>query len=460
MNIRPVISILMIFLLLQSSFGGLYATGVFLNNSSVAHENIALPDNTSINIGGNASVDVINTANTNHSNFESYPLNCPKWDNYKDKHQCPITNFMDYRDDLQGYVKEYTSVDNNNLQYSKASYENKSGYFSGNPIYDEDMDYRYMTTSELNQAYGCASIAKSRILLPNSLSSTLQATYTMAAYILSAASGVCGILTAVAAVTTGASAGTFTPLLIVCITITSAVTACTIAIGTCATLINYACTDINVDQGKIDSRLILMNSELIYRSNLPQQNLNATTSFTNKTNNTLNSSRNNKTLNNNTTPVNNTTNIKINTILNNIITFTNKTGLKNTLAMNNSTALNNKTVNTNNATNTTNSTNTTELDGNVYGVNDVPPSQESMPSKVTLNRSGTYMDGIYDIDMSNFPEKPTEPHPKWWQFWVWVEYGAKYLGWSFEVMGWGFNHLNSLNSLVDICGHIISDSKS
>ena len=217
----------------------------------------------------------------------------------------------------------------------------------------------------------------------------------------------------------------------------------------------------------------------MYRSSLPQQNSRSLTSLSavviNKTNNTINASKNNESLTNNTTAlnnttavnnttvVNNTTNLNMGTILNNIINFTNISRLNNTMVVNNTTDLNNNTGNTTDISNTTNITNTTNainLDGNVYGVNDVSPSQEPMPGNVTFSRSGTYMDEIYDIDLSNFPQEPQKPHPKWWQFWLWIDYGCKYIGWSFDVLGWGCNHMDSLNKLTSICKHVQLDSKS
>ena len=136
----------------------------------------------------------------------------------------------------------------------------------------------------------------------------------------------------------------------------------------------------------------------------------------------------------------------------------------------NSIALNNTADQVNNTTNatgiedqvnnTTNATNTTNLDKNVYRVNDVLPSSEPIPGDVNLTGSGTYMDGLFDIDMSGVPEEPQKPHPKWYQFWQWIDYGFKYVKWCCDVTGWGFNHLGSMNKLSSICKHIISDSKS
>ena len=267
MNVRPVIGVLMVFLLLQSSFGGFYASGLSSNSSGAIDNNITLQGNTTTNLGNSLSLNFVNVTNTTSSDYEAYPMNCPKWDDYKNKHPSPITNFGDYRDDLEGFVKNFTSTDDYNLQQSKANYENKSGYFSGNPSVS-DLDYRYMTTSELNNAYNSASLAKSRILIPNSLSTSLQATYTIAAVVLGAASGICGICTTVAGVLTATTAGTMSPVLIVCIAVTSIVVATTIAIGTCTGIIATSSSDINVEQSKIDSRMTIMNAELMYRSSI------------------------------------------------------------------------------------------------------------------------------------------------------------------------------------------------
>jgi hypothetical protein len=242
------------FLLLQSSFGGFYASGVSSNSSGVVDNNITILGNTTTNLGNNASLNLVNVTNTTSSNYEVYTMNCPKWDDYKNKHPSPITNFVDYRDDLQIFVKNFISTDDYNIQQSKANYENKSGYFSGNPTVS-DLDYRYMTTSELNKAYNSASFAKSRILIPNSLSTSLQATYTMAAVVLGAASGIC---TTVAGVVTATSAVTLSHVLIVCIAVTSIIVATTIAIGNCTGIIATSSSDINVEPSKIDSRMTIM----------------------------------------------------------------------------------------------------------------------------------------------------------------------------------------------------------
>lgn len=440
MNKRSIIGILMIFLLLQYSFGGLYASGVSINNSGM-NNSIAISNNTTIKIINDTSLNILNSTT---SNYQTYPLNCPNWDSYKNKHLSPITNFVDYRDDLNTYVKSFINTDNYNIQKSKANYENKSGYFSGNPICG-DVDYRYMSTSELNEAHSSASIAKSRIIIANSLSTSLQATYTIAAVVLGAASGICGICTTIAGVLTASTAGAISPILVVFIVITGMVVATTIAIGVCTGVVADASSDINVEQGKIDNRLTIMNAELTYRSTLPQNSKLMATPLVvlNKTNNTQNASENNQTQNNNTTNLNTTTNLNITTNLNSITDFNTTTGFNNTTVPNN----------------TTNTTNTTISEGNVYGVNDVQPSNEPIPSNVSFKRSGTYMDMIYGIDLSSFPQEPSKPHPKWYQFWLWVDYGFKYTAWSFDVVGWGLSHLDSLNNLISICEHIQSDYK-
>lgn len=437
MKVRPIIGILIICLMLQYSISGLCANTVLLNNSQGVNNSVTVSENTTVNkLNATAKTTVNNTTvNNTTSNYIAYPLNCPKWDDYKDEYPSPITNFWNYWKDLEGYVKNYNSIDDQNIQVSKANYENNTGYFSGNPI-GGDIDYRYMPTSELNKAYSSASLAKSRISIPNSLSTSLQSTYTIAAVVLGAASGICGIITTIAGVATATTAGAFSPVLIVCLVVTGMIVGTTIAIGTCTGVVATSSSGINVESGKMDNRLISMNAELTYRSTMPT---NCSTSLTttklavlNKTNNTNNDSEN-KTRDNTT-----------NNIINNL---NSSTSFKNS-ALPNSTA--------NNKTNNTNATNT----GNMIGVNDVPPLTEPIPSDVTSARSGTYMDEIYDIDMSGFPQEPSKPHPKWYEFWKWIEYGANYLGWTGKVIGWGFDHYDSITKLTNLCKNIQADSNS
>ena len=175
------------------------------------------------------------------------------------------------------------------------------------------MDYRYMPTSKLNEAYSAASVAKSRIAIPNSESTSLQATYTIAAVVLGVASGICGICTTIAGIATASTAGTTSPIVVALLVLTGLVVATTIAIGVCTGLVASCSSGINVEAGKIDNRLTIMNAELTYRSTLPQNNatsLMATPSVAiNKTKNTLNVSKTNETVANNTTDLNTTTNI-------------------------------------------------------------------------------------------------------------------------------------------------------
>jgi hypothetical protein len=443
MKLRPVMGILIICLMLQYSIGGLCANAVSLNDSGMANNSITGSENTTIKMLNATTVNIVNNTT---SNYEAYPLNCPYWDNYKDKHLSLITNFGDYWDDLKEYVTNFSAIDDYNIQLSKNNYENNSGYFSGNPI-SGDMDYRYMPTSKLNEAYSSASVAKSRISIPNSLSTRLQATYTIAAVVLGAASGICGVLTSICGIATASTSGATSPILVVCIVITGMVVATTIAVGICTAVIASSSSGINVESGKIDNRLVIMNAELTYRSTLPH---NSTTTLMgtpsiviNKTNNTCNVSENNKTLNNNTTNLNTTTNMS------SLFNLNSTTILKST-TLRNSTTKDNK----------TNNTNTTNLEGNVIGINDVPPSTEPIPDEVTFNRTGTFMDKVYDIDMSGFPQKPSKPHPRWYEFWLWAEYGINYLAWCGKVVGWGFSHLDSLNKLYSLCKGIQSDYKS
>ena len=73
MNMRPVIGVLMVFLLLQYSFGGLYASEASLNNSGVVNNNITIPGNTTIKIGNNASLNLVNATNTTSSIMNPIP---------------------------------------------------------------------------------------------------------------------------------------------------------------------------------------------------------------------------------------------------------------------------------------------------------------------------------------------------------------------------------------------------
>ncbi|MTK63397.1 MAG: hypothetical protein F8N15_02400 [Methanobacterium sp.] len=79
---------------------------------------------------------------------------------------------------------------------------------------------------------------------------------------------------------------------------------------------------------------------------------------------------------------------------------------------------------------------------------------------MTATRSGTYLDGIYNVDLSGLPQEPSKPHPKWYQFWMWIEYGAQYMGWIAKVAVWGINHTETFNTIIGISNHILDDSKS
>jgi hypothetical protein len=436
MKFRPAIGILIICLMLQYSIGGLSANAIFLNDSGMANNSITVPLNTTTN-KLNATQNNVNntTANNTTLNYDAYPLNCPKWDDYKDKHLSDITNFNDYWRVLKSFVIKYTDTDDYNIQVSKANYNNNTGYFSGNPI-GGDLDYRYMPTSKLNEAYSSASLAKSRISIPNSLSTNLQATYTVVAVVLGAASGICGVITTIAGVATASSAGTFSPVLIVCIVISSMVVATTITVGICTAVVAKCSSGINVESGKIDQRVSIMNAELVYRSTLPANSTSnltrAPSIVTNKTNSTLNVSETNETLN--TTQLNTTNNSSI-VILNNLA---------------------NSKTEINNNTNKTNNTNATSS-RNIIGINDVAPSTEPIPDDVRSNRSGTFMDTIYDVDISGFPQEPSKPHAKWYEFWKWIDYGADYLAWMGKSLGWGCTHLDSLNTFYTLCKGIQSD---
>jgi hypothetical protein len=111
---------------------------------------------------------------------------------------------------------------------------------------------------------------------------------------------------------------------------------------------------------------------------------------------------------------------------------------------------------------TTDTTNRTEESAgeNVYGVNDVPPSQKPISGDVKVAGSGTYMDQVGDIDISGFPQKPPKPHPKWYQFWMWIDYGFKCTEWAGNVVAWGFKHIDSLNNMMSLSKEIQSESKN
>jgi len=427
MNLRQITGFLIIYLMLGYSIGGLCANAVPLNNSGILNESIT-NNNFTYNrtINKNITVAENTTINTNESNplnYSAYPLNCPKWDDYKNKHPSPIQNFGDYLDDLKIYVANFTTIDDYNIQQSKMKYDNNSGYFSGNPTYG-DYDYRYMPTSELNNAYVAGSIAKSRISLPDALSSELHAQYTVASVILGIMSGICGVCSAVAGLLTAGTAGGASPILVVFVAITASIVVTTVAISTCLGVVTQRSAGITVERGKMDNRLYLMNAELMYRASLPKQDtqtevtaINTTPLVVvNKTNTTFNDSYNAE-------------------IPDNI---------------------------TEECATTTNTTNRTEepSGGNVYGVNDVPPSQKPIPGDVKVIDSGTYMDQVGDIDISGFPQKPPKPHPKWYQFWLWIDYGFKCTEWAVNVVAWGFKHIDSLNNVISLCKEIQSESNN
>lgn len=443
MNVRPIMGLLIICLMLQYSMGGLCAYAV-LNDSQRVNNGITVSENTTANmINTTAAEGVNNTTAVNNttSNYIKYPLNCPKWDDYKDAYISPLTCFKEYWDDLQKYVTNFQNTDDYNARVSKTNYDNNTGYFSGNPV-SGDVDYRYMPTSELNEAYSSACLAKSRVAIPNSLSTSLQATYTIVAIVLGIISGILSIITTIAGIATAASSGGASPLLIVCITLTSIVVATTIAIGTCTGVITRTSSGINEENGKIESRLVMMNAELMYRATLPVKSgtniVNASAAVLNNTNVTNNNSEINKTLNN-------TTNLNTNTTM--------------SINLANLTAPNKTKQNNCKNTTKTNNTNTTKSQ-NIIGINDVSPSTAPIPGNVTTARSGTYLDEIYDVDVSGLPEEPQKPHPKWYEFWKWIDYGAQYLAWTGKVMGWGFNHIETFNTVIGMCKHIIADSKS
>lgn len=450
MKLRPVIGSLIICLMLQYSMCGLYANAVSLNNSEVSNNSIVVPEN----ITKQADSGILNNQialneNTTGKTYTTYPLNCPKWDDYKDKHPSPIQNFGDYLDDLEKYVTSFDTIDDSNIKQSKDNYANNSGYFSGNPV-GGDYDYRYMPTSELNEAYAAASIAKSRISLPDALSSKLQAQYTVASVILGAVSGICGVCSAVAGILTAGTAGGASPVLIVFAVLTGIVVATTIAIGICSAVVANRSAGITVEKGKIDTRLAVMNAELTYRATLPQGNATSEKSKVNTENSKsmkthLMSSLSLISIN---SPLSNETNIDPNT---QNITANNTT---------NSSQCNETMNNTSEYGPTDAMTNSTPVGtGNVLGVNDVTPSQDPIPGDVKVTGSGTFMDKIGDIDISGFPEKPAKPHPKWYQFWLWIDYGVKCVAWAGDAVSWGFAHMNSLNDLISLCKDIQNEGK-
>ncbi|UTB32484.1 MAG: hypothetical protein NKF70_13500 [Methanobacterium sp. ERen5] len=432
MNVRPIIGILIICLMLQYSMGGLCANVVLLNDSQSVNNSGTVSENTTPN-------KLNATAAITTSNYNKYPLNCPKWDDYKDKYVSLITSFRQYLSDLKEYVTNYQQIDDCNVALSKANYENNTGYYSGSPV-GGDIDYRYMPTSELNEAYLSASLAKSRITIANSLSTNILSTYTIITIVLGIASAILSIVSTIIGAVTAATGGGTSPFLVVCITLTGLVVAATIGVGTCTGLMTTASSGINEQSSKIESRLISMNAELIYRATLPvkcNSNLtNATVAVFNQTNMTNNSSEINKTLNN-------TTNLGTNADMSiNLQNLTDSNGTK---------------QNTTNSTNT-NATNGTESK-NIIGVNDVSPSTAPIPGNVTSARSGTYLDEIYNVDLSGFPQEPSKPHPKWWQFWKWIEYGVQYARWIANVAVWGMNHTEIFKTILSMSNRIIADSK-
>lgn len=418
--------------MLQYSMGGLCANVVLLNDSQSVNNSGTVSENTTPN-------KLNATAAITTSNYNKYPLNCPKWDDYKDKYVSLITSFRQYLSDLKEYVTNYQQIDDCNVALSKANYENNTGYYSGSPV-GGDIDYRYMPTSELNEAYLSASLAKSRITIANSLSTNILSTYTIITIVLGIASAILSIVSTIIGAVTAATGGGTSPFLVVCITLTGLVVAATIGVGTCTGLMTTASSGINEQSSKIESRLISMNAELIYRATLPvkcNSNLtNATVAVFNQTNMTNNSSEINKTLNN-------TTNLGTNADMSiNLQNLTDSNGTK---------------QNTTNSTNT-NATNGTESK-NIIGVNDVSPSTAPIPGNVTSARSGTYLDEIYNVDLSGFPQEPSKPHPKWWQFWKWIEYGVQYARWIANVAVWGMNHTEIFKTILSMSNRIIADSK-
>ncbi|ADZ09642.1 hypothetical protein Metbo_1402 [Methanobacterium lacus] len=442
MKIRPIMGILIICLMLQYSMGGLCANAVLLNDSQGVNNSVTVSENTTANkLNATAkTTDNNTTVNNTTSNYNKYPLNCPKWEDYKDKYSSPITSFKHYLSDLEELVKNFKQIDDNNVALSKANYENNTGYFSGNPV-SGDTDYRYMPTSELNEAYGAASLAKSRITIANSLSTSLQSLYTIISIVLGIVSGILGVITAIAGAITAASGGGASPFLIVCITFTAILVATTIAIGTCTVVMTLTSSGINEESSKIENRLVMMNAELIYRATLPvkcTENLaSANATVLNHTNMTDNSSTVNQTFNN-TTVLNTSINMSLN--------------LQN-LTVSNGTKQNNTNSSKTNSTNGT-------VSKNIIGINDVSPSTAPIPGNVTSTRSGTYLDEIYNVDLSGLPQEPSKPHPKWYQFWKWIEYGAQYVGWIAKVAVWGINHTETFNIIIGMSNHIIDDSMS
>ncbi|MTK63398.1 MAG: hypothetical protein F8N15_02405 [Methanobacterium sp.] len=362
MKVRPIIGILIICLMLQYSMGGLCANAVLLNDSQGVNNSVSVSENTTANkLNVTAKTTVNNTTvNNTTSNYSKYPLNCPKWEDYRDKYGSPITSFRHYLSDLERFTINFKQIDDSNVGHSKANYENNTGYFSGNPV-GGDTDYRYMPTSELNEAYSAASLAKSRITIANSLSTSLQSTYTIVAIILGIVSGILSVITAIAGAITAASGGGASPFLIACITITGIVVATTIAIGTCTGVITSTSSGINEESSKIENRLVMMNAELTYRATLPVKcNANlasANAAVLNHTNMTDNSSAVNQTFNNTTDLNTSSTNISLN--------------------------LQNLTVSNGTKHNTTNSSKTNAINEteskNIIGINDVSPSTAPLP---------------------------------------------------------------------------------
>lgn len=410
--------------MVEYSIGGLCAGNLSVNDSGVLNKSTAK----NITPDKNITVSEKTTNQSGPINYSAYPLNCPKWDDYKSLHTSPIRNFGDYLFDLKNYVSNYTAMDDYNIQKSKENYENNSGYFSGNPTYG-DYDYRYMPTSELNKAYFAGYVAKSRITLPDALSTKLQAQYTMASVVLGTLSGICGVCSAVAGLLTAGTAGGASPILVVFTVFTGVIVATTIAVGTCSAVVAHRSASITVEKSKIDNRLYLMNAELMYRATLPNQE-NPVTSANNPAaveNNTSLHESNNTTLNNTT--------------------------------VTNETAQNITDVVEEEITDNTNNTEDVPA-GNVYGVNDVPPSQKPVPGDLKVNSSGTFMDEIDDVDISGFPEKPVKPKAKWYQFGVWIKYGFKYVEWTGNVTSWGFKHMDSMNTMVSLSKKIQTESKN
>ena len=107
MKLRPAMGILIICLMLQYSVGGLCANAVILNDSGMVNNSITVPENKTIKMLNTTALKVVNNTT---SNYKPYPLNCPNWEDYKDKHPSPITNFGDYWNDLKTYVTNYNDM--------------------------------------------------------------------------------------------------------------------------------------------------------------------------------------------------------------------------------------------------------------------------------------------------------------------------------------------------------------